>query len=948
MMFCKEIDKECIGLISILLLLFLAGWLIYDARFQREIKSVTNETKNELKFNSVLIEERLQKRNYQLANNFVLNWGQSKPEIVEIVLTTRNGFELAHYSSPQKSTHKLMEVTEIPYSYDSLAILKLYRSIDIVYVHKKYFMYQLLAGYFLIAAILSFLVYINIRTQQQKKDLVYEVKRRKQTEVSLREREQNLNVTLNSIADAVITTDVAGNITRMNPVAIQLTGWSFEEAKGQSLKIIFPVINATTREPIANPVEKVLAKGETVYLSNHTTLISKDGTEHQIADSAAPIRDGGKILGMVLVFNDVTEQYLLREAAAESKRDLQAIIDNSPAVIYVKDTQGRYTFINQQFEKLFRMQRKKIIGKTDYDIFPVQTADEFKCNYKAVLEAGHVLESEDVSSQDDGPHTYFSVRFPLFNDMGHAYAVCSISTDITERRRQEEQLRRSQKMDALGKLTGGIAHDYNNLLGIIMGYAEQLNGHLARHSMLSKYAHEIHHAAVRGAKLTKKLLDFSRHKPFDKERMDINSLLQDQRLMLEKTLTARIKLVYDLADNLWPVEVDVSDLDNAIVNMNINAMHAMESGGQLTIQTRNLKLNTMDSQLLHLDAGDYVSLSIIDTGCGMDEATKDKIFDPFFSTKGKKGTGLGLSQVYGFVERSGGKIKVYSRPGHGSRFVFYFPRSHHAVTAVQAPTMFSRRNLDGTETLLVVDDEQSIVELAHAILITRGYHVFTANDGEQALAILERESVDLLISDVIMPGMDGYQLAARVQQRYPRIKIQLVSGFEDDSQKQMNNKALHQNMIYKPYTSNELLERVRYLLDEGKTIDKLAGRTILVMDDDETERELFNLNLSQLGCHIIEAADGDEAITLYQQSLRSDEHIDAVIMDLSVSGEAGGKELAAKILSMDPGARMIAASGHSVGSEITHYQDYGFCGALDKIPSRENIKKTLERALSTH
>ncbi len=811
----------------VLLMLFLAGWLIYDARFQHEIKSVSIETKNELNFTSVLIEERLQKRNYQLANHFVLSWGENKPEIVEIILTTSNGFELAHYSSPQSTTHKLVEVTEIPYSYDSVAILKLYRSIDNVYVAQKYFMYQLLAGYFLIAAILIFLVYINIRAQEQKKELIYEIKRRKQTEVSLQEREQNLNVTLNSIADAVITTDVDGNIARMNPVAIQLTGWSFDEAKGQPLKIIFPVINATTREPIANPVEKVLANGETVYLSNHTTLISRDGTEYQIADSAAPIRDDdGSILGMVLVFNDVTEQYLLREAAAESKKDLQAIIDNSPAVIYVKDTEGRYTFINQQFERLYRMQREQIIGKSDHDIFPARTADEFKVNFKAVLEAGHALESEDVASQNDGLHTYFSVRFPLFNDMGHAYAVCSISTDITERRRQEEQLRRSQKMDALGKLTGGIAHDYNNLLGIIMGYAEHLSDHLASDSKLSKYTHEIHHAAVRGAKLTKKLLDFSRHKPFDKERLSINALLQDRRLMLEKTLTARIKLVYDLANNLWPIEVDISDLDNAIVNMNINALHAMESGGQLTIQTKNLKLNKMDSQLLHLDAGDYVSLSIIDTGCGMDEATKEKIFDPFFSTKGRRGTGLGLSQVYGFVERSGGTIKVYSRPGHGSRFIFYFPRSHHAVTSAQAPTLFSSRNLEGTETLLVVDDEQSIVELAQAILITRGYHVFTANDGEQALSILEKESVDLLISDVIMPNMDGYQLAAEVQQRYPRIKIQLVSGFVDDRYKHLTNDALRQSLIYKPYTSNTLLERVRTLLDEGKTIDGLSAQTM--------------------------------------------------------------------------------------------------------------------------
>ncbi len=271
-----------------------------------------------------------------------------------------------------------------------------------------------------------------------------------QTTQSLREREQNLATTLDSIGDAVIATDVKGMVTRINPVAEQLTGWLSEEAKGQPIKSIFPIIDATTREPIESPIEKVIKMGEIIYLSNHTTLISKDGTEYQIADSAAPIRDEeDNILGMVLVFHDVTEQYQLRMATAKSKRDLQAIMDHSPSIIDVKDTEGRFTFINQQFEKIFNVQLEDIIGKTLHDIFPKDIAERIKHNDAAVLETQQTLESEEVAPHDNGLHSYISIKFPLFDDEGKIYSLCSISTDITDRKRAEDKLSFQASHDGL-------------------------------------------------------------------------------------------------------------------------------------------------------------------------------------------------------------------------------------------------------------------------------------------------------------------------------------------------------------------------------------------------------------------------------------------------------------------------------------------------------------------
>lgn len=347
-----------------------------------------------------------------------------------------------------------------------------------------------------------------------------------------------------------------------------------------------------------------------------------------------------------------------------------------------------------------------------------------------------------------------------------------------------------------------------------MGYANLLEGSFTDQQKLAKYAHEIHHAGERGAKLTRKLLAFSRHIASDEELININVLLLDQQDMLEKALTARIKLVLELSEDLWSVWIDDADFEDAVLNLSINAMHAMEEGGQLIIRTSNEKINRADAYYLHLDEGDYAVLSIIDTGCGMDEKTKAKIFEPFYSTKGDKGTGLGLSQVYGFVERSGGAISVYSKPEEGTRFVLYFPRYHDNKESKKSENVKNVTNYSGKETILIVDDEPGLLFLASETLSNKGYKTFCAKDAKQALEILENESIDLLLSDIIMHGMDGYKLAAIVQDKYPAVKIQLTSGFDGDHRETILDHSLHQKLLNKPYSSQVLLQRIRELFDE--------------------------------------------------------------------------------------------------------------------------------------
>ena len=635
---------------------------------------------------------------------------------------------------------------------------------------------------------------------------------------ALEERERRLDITLNSIGDAVITTDTEGLITRMNPVAVQLTGWPQEESLGKSVRTVFPIVNSRSRETMENPVEKVLTSGEIVYLSNDTTLIAKGGREYQIADSAAPIRDGdAQILGMVLVFNDITEKYRLRRELEETQRYQQALFDDMQTMVGLLDVDGTLKFVNNTPLSIAGLESVDVLGKKVWDCpwFDHDTNLQSEMRtYVSDAAARHSIRKDFQIRVLDGLLWIDFAMHPVRDEHGNVIQLVPEGHDISARKAAEEKLRQSQKMEALGKLTGGIAHDYNNMLAVILGYADALKEDLRDSPESMQYVHEIVHAGQRAASLTEKLLSFSRFRGGEAVSVDLNMLLQDKRDMLEKTLTVRIKLRFDLEDGLWPVWLDHGDVEDAIVNLSINAMHAMEGSGELTIRTSNVHVGEIDSNELDIEMGDFVLLSVTDTGCGMDQVTKERIFEPFFSTKGDFGTGLGLSQIYGFVERSGGMIKVYSELGHGTQVVLYFPRSSEfALPGKEQVDGTPFQGFRGIETILVVDDEPSLVRLNTTILEGQGYRVIATESAKEALEILEGEPIDLLLSDVIIPDMDGYQLAAVVLQKYPAVKIQLISGFSDERNLDDVNGALSAKLLHKPCHAHTLLRRVRELLD---------------------------------------------------------------------------------------------------------------------------------------
>jgi PAS domain S-box-containing protein len=651
------------------------------------------------------------------------------------------------------------------------------------------------------------------RLQNQNRNLTDLTEQLRDQHHELAQQEEDLRVTLDSIGDAVIATDASGLVTRMNPVAQNITGWQLHEAIGKPITDIFNIINAETKQAIENPIDKVIKTGKTVFLSNNTTLISRDGNQYHISDSAAPIRNQeNKILGMVLIFNDVTEKYRLRQSAAQSERLLRSIMDNSPAIIYVKDRQGQFSYVNQQFLRSFNMTPEDIIGKNLHDVFSQEVADTARKNDLAVFASGSVLEAEETAQQDNGLHTYASTRFPLTDEAGNIYAVCGISIDITDRKQHEETLRRTQKMDALGKLTGGIAHDFNNMLGVILGYSELIQDSLAEDDRLRKYINEIHHAGERGASLTRKLLSFSRPQQSENDRLNINELLLDRQDMLEKVLTVRIHLQYRLQEDLWPVWINAGDLEDAIVNISINAMHAMENKGELIIATENISVARGSREFAQAAPGEYVMISFTDTGTGMSKEVQEKIFDPFFTSKGNLGAGLGLSQVYGLVQTNGGFIDVDSAPGEGTRITLYLPRLHADGFDVASPDNENLARHRGNASILVVDDEASLREMTAEILMQSGYQVHTAANGRDALELLKTQSVDILFSDIIMPEMDGHELARQVQQQFPCIKIQLVSGYSQEGGAMREQDELYEKLLHKPFNSDDVLRCIKELM----------------------------------------------------------------------------------------------------------------------------------------
>jgi len=542
-----------------------------------------------------------------------------------------------------------------------------------------------------------------------------------------------------------------------------------------------------------------------------------------LGQAIAEKNNRGKVIGYVGTITDITERKKAEQAFIDSEEKLRIIHSQVPGIVYqfgIDANGNRFLpYVSPVVENYIGLSAITVMKDVN-KWFGLTHPDDYPSLEKSILESLISLEKWEWKGRFIRPDgeivwlhgTSIPKRMEDGSTLWNGFFI-----DVTEKIRTDEVVRHSQKMDALGKLTGGIAHDYNNMLGVVLGYAELLSSKLSGQPNLQNYVNKITHAGERGAKLTKRLLAFTKNKSTDAEIVCVNHLLKDAKHMLEKTLTARITLQYKIEGECWPVYLDESELEDAILNLSINAMHAIDGNGELIIASKNIQMSQPEAESLGVEAGDYVRMVVSDNGHGMNELTSEKVFDPFYTTKGDKGTGLGLTQVYGFVRRCGGVIKIESELNIGTKVFLYFKR-YKGDGFIEMEQDSNDINLQGKETILVVDDEPALLELTSEILSLNGYKVLCADSAHQALEILAVEKINILVSDVIMPKMDGYALAAVVREKYPLIKIQLMSGYTNASNNNQDDNHLYDSRLHKPFNAKVLLESVRLLLEKPSDV----------------------------------------------------------------------------------------------------------------------------------
>jgi PAS domain S-box-containing protein len=519
-----------------------------------------------------------------------------------------------------------------------------------------------------------------------------------------------------------------------------------------------------------------------------------------------------------------------QENLRRSEANFRSLVTNAPYGICRCDSTGKILDANPAFLRLLGLATTgELVGQHIFSLYAENDQWFALADFLRSAEPFKGLSAE--WKRKDATTTVVRISGRSVIDGGDGRTVFELfAEDVTERRALEQQLRQSQKMEAIGRLAGGIAHDFHNLLMVISGYSEFLLERLGAEPHLRGPAQEIAGAAERASSLTRQLLAFSRKQMLAPRIVNLNDVATENIKMLTRMIGEDIDLVMVPGPNLWSVRADAGQIDQVIMNLAVNARDAMASGGKLTIETSNVTLDE-DYARSHapLPAGDYVMVAISDTGDGMDNETQSHIFEPFFTTKGTKGTGLGLSTVYGIIKQSGGYIWVHSELGRGTTFKIYLPRvasTGQAAAHVAAPIEY-RKVEPGTETILLVEDEANLRYLARQYLEKQGYKVIEAADGAVAMqiAVAHDKVIHLLLTDVIMPGMNGRELAQRISEIRPNVKVLYMSGYTENVIGHNGMLDAGVRLLQKPFTLRDLKSKVREVLDATPTPPEVAMST---------------------------------------------------------------------------------------------------------------------------
>ncbi|NQU73072.1 MAG: PAS domain S-box protein [Rhodospirillales bacterium] len=560
---------------------------------------------------------------------------------------------------------------------------------------------------------------------------------------------------------------------------------------------------------------RTLSERHSVAPYSEHRFLRLDGTEFIAGASAAAISWKGHHAVQVS-FLDVSRQQQAEQARRESEGRFAALFNNSPTSMFLKDLQGRYLMVNKRFEEWYGKPNDELIGQTPDEIFLVKQVAALQDHDAQVLETMSAVEEERLTRFGDGTdHRVMVTKFPIVDGNGNAIGIGGINIDVTGQRDLEAQLHQVQKMEAVGRLTGGIAHEFNNLLLVIMGNVELLEDKLSDDENLQKLATTAKKSALRGAGLTRQMLAFSRRQTLQIHSIELGELASDMFEMLRSTLGESIEIDVDVADGIWDAMADKGQTEGALLNLAINARDAMPEGGRITIRAGNHTMSDREAARLDISPGDYVAISVIDTGSGMASHVVEHAFDPFYTTKEVgRGTGLGLSMVYGFVKQCGGSVEIDSEPGRGTNVTLYLPR---AESLPDAKADQERERDDGpydAARILVVEDDADVRDLAVSQLLGLGYEVEEAENANEALVKLSEDTpYDLLFTDVVMPGgMSGLELWRHAEPNYPGLKVVFTSGYSDDVISPSESLANNSPFVRKPYVRADLARVVRQAL----------------------------------------------------------------------------------------------------------------------------------------
>ncbi|WP_049810279.1 hybrid sensor histidine kinase/response regulator [Bradyrhizobium japonicum] len=759
---------------------------------------------------------------------------------------------------------------------------------------------------------------------------------------------------------AIYMLDRDGHVTSWNPGAKRFKGYEAEEIIGRHFSTFYTETEREQKVP-ALALEEAERTGR---FEREGWRVRKDGTQfwaHVVIDAIRSPK--GELVGFAKITRDLTERRAAEAKLRESEQQFRLMVQSvTDYAIYMLDVEGNVASWNAGAQRIKGYGPEEIIGRHFSNFYTEEdrAAGLPRTGLQTAAREGR-WEHEGQRVRKDGTRFWAHVVIDAIrDDDGKLVGFAKVTRDITERREAEaalqaaqETLIRSQKLEAIGQLTGGVAHDFNNLLQVISGNLQLLSKDIAGNARAEMRVQSALAGVARGSKLATQLLAFARRQPLEPRVVNVGRLIKGMDELLRRAIGEEIEVETVVGGGLWNSLIDPDQLENAILNLAINARDAMNGEGRLTIEASNAFLD--DEYVRHYDdliAGQYVMIAVTDTGVGIPLDILERVYEPFFTTKAEgKGTGLGLAMVYGFLKQSGGHVKIYSEIGAGTTVKLYFPREMAIEDTLVSATSGDIKG--GEETVLVVEDDDEVREVAVSILSELGYRVVKARDAVAALAIVDSGiPIDLIFTDVMMPGtLRSPELARKAKERLPNVAVLFTSGYTQNAIVHGGRLDPGLELLAKPYTREALARKIRHVLAnhaqrrlaatetrQTTSEDAVKGATVLLVEDDELIRLTATEMLNDLGCKVMEASSAEEGLKALDQAA-----VDILVTDVGLPG-VSGLQLAKDARSLRPDLCIVVATGDSGIQSEAELLD---AVLVVKPYAPETLRRSLENALQT-